>query len=269
MKDYSEHNENEQKEEEYEEPSLEDFLAEEEETEEDKAQRLKKKRWIRLGVFIIAGLLLLQGVSSLFAYFSRDVIELSRTSEQVIQEEDVEAYMAAVVTIQGQGNRGTGFAITSDGYLLTNHHVIKNRQPLAVTFPNGDIYQAEVVDAVEEVDVALLKVEGEQLPFLSLREHSAVAEEEIFVIGNPLTQTQIVNRGEIIENQSAYQTMRISNSIFPGHSGSPVLSADGEVVGVVYARSVPGLWSGEERYGLAIPVEEVFNALPGLEEILF
>ena len=112
----------------------------------------------------------------------------------------------------------------------------------------------------EDLDVALLKVEGENLPHLPLRISDAKEHESIYVIGNPLTQTQIVNEGEIVNNEQPYQVMKITNPIFPGHSGSPVISQAGEVVGIVYARMIPSIGSQEEghdgKLGVALEISK-------------
>ncbi|WP_227938118.1 S1C family serine protease [Alkalihalobacillus deserti] len=248
-------------------PKPEDFLFDEEETEEEVQKKKTKKMMIRLIGAAIAVILVLQGANIWFNLFSLDSRELARTSDELSQQEHIMEFKEAVVTIQGDGGKGTGFTVHPEGYILTNHHVIDNRQPLAVIFPSGEMYHAEVLQSDEELDVALLKVKGNDLPFLPLRVEDAVEHEKIFVIGNPLSQTQIVNKGEILNDEAPYQVLKISNAIFPGHSGSPVLSESGEVVGVVYARTIPSIGSQEEGHGLAIPIERVFKIIPKLYEI--
>ncbi len=254
--------------EEFEEPSPEDFLMDEEETEEDILKKKRKTRLIRLIGLAIAIMLVLQGVNSLFSHFSRDSMELARTSEELSQQEHIAELKEAVVTVQGPTGRGTGFAIHSDGYILTNHHVIHQQNPIVISFPSGEIFQAEVLESNEELDIAFLKVDGTELPYLPMRSTSALEQEEIYVIGNPLTQTQIVINGEILNEEASFQTMKISASIFPGHSGSPVLSEEGEVVGVVYARSISPLGSQEEGHGLAVPVDLILDEIPQLNQLI-
>lgn len=253
-------------EEEYGEPTPEDFLFDEEETAEEIDKKKRKKKFIRMIGLVVAVLLILQGANSLFNLFSRDSIELVRESEELSEQDHIAALKDAVVTIQGQGGRGTGFAVHPDGYILTNHHVIHQRDPIAVAFPNGELFHANVIESNEELDIAFLKVEGEDLPFLPIRTTSALKREPIYVIGNPLAQTQIVNNGEILNDDPPFQTLKISASIFPGHSGSPVLSEDGEVVGVVYARSLSS--SEKEGHGLAVPVERILEEIPQLNQLI-
>ncbi|GAE24490.1 hypothetical protein JCM9140_423 [Halalkalibacter wakoensis JCM 9140] len=250
-------------------PTPEDFLFDEEETEEEKKKKHSQKlvfRFIGLG---LALLLIMQVANIWLNLFSADSRELARTSEEIVSEHGhIADFKEAVVTIQGNGGRGTGFAISEDGYILTNHHVIHNRAPLAVVFPTGDIFHAEVLESKEELDVALLKIEAEEVPYLPIRQEDAIEKEKIYVIGSPLSQTQIVNEGEVLNDEEPYQVLKISNAIFPGHSGSPVLSEQGEVVGVVYARSVPSIGSQEEGHGLAIPIEIIVDEMAELARLL-
>ncbi|KHF40426.1 S1C family serine protease [Halalkalibacter okhensis] len=250
-------------------PKPEDFLFDEEETEEEMKKKQSKKilvRWIGLG---IALLLIFQVANIWLNLFSLDSRELARTSDELSQQEHIAEYMEAVVTIQGTGGRGTGFAISADGFILTNYHVIQNREPLAVVFPSGDIFHAQVVESDEDLDVALLKIDGSDVPYLPLRIEDAIEKEKIYVIGSPLSQTQIVNEGEILNDEAPYQVLKISNAIFPGHSGSPVLSQEGEVVGVVYARSVPSIGSQVEGHGLAIPIEQIVSEIAEVEALTY
>ncbi|MFC0559708.1 S1 family peptidase [Halalkalibacter alkalisediminis] len=248
-------------------PKPEDFLFDEEETEEEVQKKKNKKTLFRFIGAAIAIILILQGANIWFNLFSLEQRELARTSDELSQQDHIMEYKEAVVTIQGNGGKGTGFAVHPEGYILTNHHVIHNRQPLAVIFPSGDMFHAEVLESNENLDVALLKVEGSEVPFLPLRIEDAAEHEKIYVIGNPLSQTQIVNEGEILNEEAPYQVLKISNAIFPGHSGSPVLSEGGEVVGVVYARTIPSIGSQEEGHGLAIPIERVFELIPDLYDL--
>ncbi|ARK30716.1 S1 family peptidase [Halalkalibacter krulwichiae] len=263
MKDQPEDN----KEEEYV-PTPEDFLFDEEESEEDFKKKKSKKRLFRLIGICLVLLLLLQVANIWFNLYSSDNRELVRTSDELSQLENINEFKEAVVTIQGNGGRGTGFNIHPEGLILTNHHVIDSRDPIAAIFPNGEILHAEVMKSDVDLDVALLRVQSEEdLPYLRFQIEDAKQSEKIYVIGNPLTQTQIINEGEILNNEFPFQVLKISNAIFPGHSGSPVLSQKGEVVGVVYARTIPSLRSGEESEGLAIPIERVLEVFPELKEI--
>lgn len=262
------HNKDPIEEEMYGEPSPEDFIFTEEEIAKIEERTRKRQSLFRIIGIMIAFLLVIQGGYQLLHIYSRDARELARTSEELSKEEQIAELKEAVVTIQGERNKGTGFAIHPDGYILTNHHVVHRKGPLAVIFPNGSVYHGEIVESNEELDVALLKIDENDLPFLTISSQQASENEKIYVIGNPLSQTQIVNEGEVVNEEKPFQVMKISNPTFPGHSGSPVLSESGNVVGIVYARTVPRFRSGEESYGLAVPMEYIIEAIPTISSLL-
>ncbi len=251
----------------YGEPSPEDFIFTEEELAHIEERTVKRQKFFRIIGIIVALFVVLQGGYQLASLFSRDALDLVQTSEMLSKEEKIAALKKAVVTIQGQGSKGTGFSIHQDGYILTNHHVIHRNGPLAVIFPNGELFHGEVIESNEELDIALLKIDGENLPYLPLKLKSAAEHERIYVIGSPLSQTQIVNQGEVMNEEEPFQVMKISNPVFPGHSGSPVLSEEGDVVAVVYARTVPSLRKEEESYGLAVPIERIVETFPELAKL--
>ncbi|NEU32335.1 trypsin-like peptidase domain-containing protein [bacterium LRH843] len=265
MKDHENHVSDEKK---YSEPLPEEFLFDEEESEEDLQKRRRKTTFLRIIGLAVAVLIILQGATSLFNVFSRDSIELARISESLSELDQISELKDAVVTIQGEGGRGTGFAVHPDGYILTNHHVIHRKEPLAAVFSNGDLFHASVIKSNEELDVALLKVEGTDLPYLPIRLKPAVKQESIYVIGNPLSQSQIVGKGKVINDEIPYQIMKLSASIYPGHSGSPVLSEEGEVIGIVYARTIPALRDKENSHGLAVPMERVVAEFHVLKQLM-
>lgn len=255
-------------EERYDEPSPEDFMFTEEELKQIEARTKKRQAIFRVVGIFIAFLLIIQGGYHLFDLWSYDARQLARTSEQLSQEERIASLKEAVVTIQAERSKGTGFVIAPNGYILTNHHVVHKKGPLAVIFPDGTIYQAQIVAMNEALDIALLKVDGEHLPYLTVQNERLRERDKIYVIGNPLSQTQIVNEGEIVNEEEPFQVLKISNPIYPGHSGSPVLSETGDVIGVVYARTLPRFGEDESSYGLAVPMERVFEAIPIVSEIV-
>jgi serine protease Do len=85
--------------------------------------------------------------------------------------------------------------------------------------------------------------------------------DHIYIIGNPLSYTQIANEGEIINTTPTSAVLQITAPVYRGNSGSPVLTEKNEVIGVVYAATVPTIKSGEKATGLAVPVQRVFELL--------
>ncbi|KMK76515.1 S1C family serine protease [Alkalihalobacillus pseudalcaliphilus] len=258
----------EEKEGHFDEPPLEAFL-EDEETEEIKQKRHKKKRFLFGSIAVILSLgLLFQVFAVWFNWFNLDSIQLRQASEALSEDEIVVHSKEAVVLIQNGPGRGTGFIIDEDGYIITNEHVVNQRDPISVHFQDGSAYVAEVIESDVNLDIALLKIEASDLPSLSLSTEELQVEDSIYVIGNPLLQMQIANQGEVLEKGERFNVLRISNSIYPGHSGSPVLNEQGEVIGVVYARTNPTHSQGDQSVGLAVPMEFIVNDMCHIRQFI-
>ncbi len=238
------------------EPSPEDFLTNE--NEEELNERKKKKNWVKIISTVIAVMLVFQIVGVFLSTYSIDAIRFLQTSYRLSQQEDVQAYKEAVVTVQGDRSRGTGFAISADGLIVTNHHVIEGQNQIMVGFYKGELFEGEVISSYPEIDIAFLKVEGINLPKLDLSQNNGLKNESIYVIGNPLSFTQIANEGEILDTS---QLTIISAPIYRGNSGSPVINMDGEVVAVVFAKRRTTQY-GTRSVGLAVPIEIVLAHMP-------
>ncbi|MFN7250136.1 MAG: S1C family serine protease [Anaerobacillus sp.] len=241
------------------EPSPEDFLIEKvvDETEQ-KHKKNHQRKWIKIISIGIACMLVFQVVAVFFSTFSIDAIHFLKTSYRLSQQEDVKEYKKAVVTIQGDRSRGTGFAVSADGLIVTNHHVIEDQQKIMVGFYQGELYEGEVISSYPELDIAFLKVGGDKLPFLPLSKSDGLANEQIYVIGNPLSWTQIANEGAILDTRDL---TIISAPIYRGNSGSPVINMAGEVVAVVFAKRRTNEYGGKS-VGLAVPIEKVLELKP-------
>jgi S1-C subfamily serine protease len=138
---------------------------------------------------------------------------------------------------------GSGFFVTRDGYLLTNHHVVKDAEKIEVKY-RGNRFQAKVVEVDKDNDLAVLKVEGGHFQPLAISPaETADLGQEVFTIGFPNIQMQGVEPkytdGKISslygmqDDPSEYQ---ISVPVQPGNSGGPLCDSSGQVVGVVVAR---------------------------------
>ncbi len=243
----------------HDEPPLEDFLFTEEDTIASENRKKKKAVVGRIVSFFIVVGLVLSGLGVWVKIFNLPSFEFLEKSNELSQIENIQDYKEAVVTIQGTNSKGTGFNISPDGTIITNYHVIEHIPTIAVVFPNGEIYSAEVIEQDPELDIALLDIDAESLPHLDLQEDNSWSEgNHIYVIGNPLAYSQVVMEGEISTSDA---TMRITAPIHKGNSGSPVIDEQGKVIGVVYAKTIPEIGSGKESLGLAVPIEEVFHLL--------
>jgi serine protease Do len=161
---------------------------------------------------------------------------------------------------------GSGFIISSDGYLVTNNHVVDGFDQLDVTLFDGRVYIAEVVGGDADTDVAVLKIDARNLPSVSLGDSDDLRVGEwVLAIGNPLGEAftftvtaGIVsgrNRGLAGLNNSRWNIqdfIQTDAAINPGNSGGPLVNINGQVVGVNSAiASRTGFYSG---YSFAIPV---------------
>lgn len=161
---------------------------------------------------------------------------------------------------------GTGFNVSSDGVVITNHHVIDDARSITVTFPDGKSCKATSWASQPEYDLAVIKLEKAGLPAVLLNfDNMAKPGDTLMVIGNPMDFSQLVVEGKL----EGYVTIKdiptallcIDAPVFPGNSGSPVFNSNGQVVAVVFG-SLRRDENGEEKYyGLAIPIKEVLTLL--------
>lgn len=172
---------------------------------------------------------------------------------------------------------GSGFILTQDGYVLTNYHVIEGYQSVSVTAYDGTEHDAVVVGYDSLSDVALLKVEAEDLPAVTVGDSDVLAVgDQVVAIGNPLgelasTQTvgyvsakdRMVNTDGTILNM--IQTDAAINS---GNSGGPLFNMYGQVIGITTAKYSGSSSSGAtiEGIGFAIPINSVMDLVSDLIE---
>ncbi len=170
---------------------------------------------------------------------------------------------------------GSGFIISTDGYILTNYHVVEhadeNQLEINVTMYNGDKYSARIVGKEAENDVALLKIEAENLPALVLNTSgSLIVGQNVYVIGNPLGEltytltdgiVSALDREIAVEANASIRMFQISAAINSGNSGGPVFNDKGEVIGIASAKYAS---TGVEGLGFAIPIEDAMEIVDDL-----
>lgn len=155
---------------------------------------------------------------------------------------------------------GSGFVVSKDGRILTNNHVIANADKITVTFSDGKTMEAEVIGKDPTFDIAVIKVDGENLPTLEMgnSDNLRVGETTI-AIGNTLslglepTVTVGVlsarNRSVHVKNFNFDGFLQTDASINPGNSGGPLLDMDGKVIGINTA-----IIASAQGVGFAIPI---------------
>mgnify|MGYP000363304022 CR=1 FL=1 len=161
---------------------------------------------------------------------------------------------------------GTGFFITEDGYILTNHHVISDASSVKVTLYNGETYDATVIGSDEDYDIAVLKIDVTGATPVVLGDSSKVAiGESVAAVGNPLGEltfsmsegiVSCVNRAINVDG-TPFNMIQVDCSINPGNSGGPLFNSYGEVIGIVSAKYSSYSNTTVEGIGFAIPINDV------------
>lgn len=174
-------------------------------------------------------------------------------------------------TYKAEGN-GSGVIISNDGYILTNNHVINGATKITVTLRDGTQYEAKLIGKDSKTDIAIIKIDAKNLTPATLgNSDSLVVGEVAIAIGNPLGQLGgTVTDGiisalerEIKLDNATMNLIQTNAAINPGNSGGGLFNANGELIGVVVAKS-----SGfdVEGLGFAIPINDVKNVINDLLE---
>lgn len=170
---------------------------------------------------------------------------------------------------------GSGFIITTDGYIVTNYHVIKSADSVKVTLYNGTTYDAKIIGGDEDYDVAVLKIDATDLKAVTFGDSSQLqVGEDISAIGNPLGElTFSMSEGIVSSVDRAinvdgtpFNMIQVTAAINPGNSGGPLFNAYGEVVGIVSAKYSSYASSGVEGLGFAIPINDVIAMVEDIME---
>lgn len=189
-----------------------------------------------------------------------------------VEVEDVDDYGR---TVSGLSS-GTGFFISSDGYVITNHHVIEGGTKVTVTTHDDEEYPAEIVGYEANNDLAVLKVEGENLPCVTIGSSSdLLVGDQVVAIGNVLsTFTSSLTVGyvsgvdRVVDTQGVAMNMiQTDVAINSGNSGGPLFNMKGEVVGITTAKFSGQSTSGVsiEGIGFAIPIDDVTGMVEDLK----
>ena len=168
---------------------------------------------------------------------------------------------------------GSGFIIDSNGFILTNNHVVENADEIVVKLGTGKEYKAKVIGRDAKTDIALIDIEGnpEDLPAVKLGDSSSLRVGEwVVAIGNPFGLENTVTAGIVSAmgrhiNQGPYDNfIQTDAAINPGNSGGPLLNTKGEVVGINTAIFSRG--GGNIGIGFAIPIDLAREIMPQLRE---
>lgn len=169
---------------------------------------------------------------------------------------------------------GSGFVISADGYILTNHHVIDGADKIMVRFADRSEYEAEVIGTDRRSDLALLKIEAQNLPTLKLTGSDELKVGEwVLAIGSPFGLDYSASAGIVSAIGRSIPTEKGENyvpfiqtdvAINPGNSGGPLFNLQGEVVGInsqIYSRS-----GGSIGLSFSIPASVAQGVVKQLKE---
>ena len=174
---------------------------------------------------------------------------------------------------------GSGFIISPDGYILTNDHVAGNAKEITVTLTGGDKYKAEVVGTDLISDIALLKIDGKNLPYVRLgKSDDVVIGEWVIAFGNPFGLFDISDKPTVTvgvvsavdmnlrgQEGRVYRGMiQTDAAINSGNSGGPLVNSLGEVIGVNAVIYTPN--QGSIGLGFAIPINRVKSIVGELKK---
>lgn len=191
---------------------------------------------------------------------AKSVVEI--TTESVVNGQFMQQYVSK--------GAGSGVIISKDGYIITNNHVIDGASSIKVTLKDGKSYDATLIGKDSKVDVALIKIDANDLSPVTFGDSDNLkVGETAIAIGNPLGKLGgTVTNGiisaldrEITIDGETMNLLQTNAAINPGNSGGGLFNANAELVGLVVAKS-----SGEsiEGLGFAIPINDVVNILQDL-----
>jgi serine protease DegS len=171
-----------------------------------------------------------------------------------------------------ESSLGSGVIMSEQGYILTNHHVIRGADAIQVSLQDGRMVQAKVVGSDPETDVAVLKIDLPRLPVMTLGHSDSLrVGDVVLAIGNPFGVGQTVTMGIVSatgRNKLGINTfenfIQTDAAINPGNSGGALIDAEGNLVGIntaIFSRS-----GGNQGIGFAIPTSLAQNVMKEIIE---
>jgi serine protease Do len=163
---------------------------------------------------------------------------------------------------------GSGFVISADGYILTNNHVVDNSNGIFVTMTNGKEYKAKIIGTDARTDIALIKIEANDLKPLAIGDSDKLRKGQwVLAIGSPFGLDSTVTAGIVSainrDTGDYLPFIQTDVAVNPGNSGGPLINLQGQVVGInsqIVSRS-----GGFMGISLAIPIDEVMRVVEQLK----
>lgn len=212
------------------------------------------------------------------------------TEEEMSAAEIYAAYVNSTVGIKTEtttnyfghtttsATAGSGFILTADGYIVTNYHVIENAQKIQVTTYDNTSYNALLVGYDESNDIAVLKIEAENLTPVVLGDSSNMnVGDDVVAIGNPLGEltfsltggkVSALNREVTTSDGVTMELIQTDCAINSGNSGGALFNMHGEVIGITNAKYSTSSSSEAsiDNIGFAIPISNVIDIIESIIE---
>jgi serine protease Do len=178
---------------------------------------------------------------------------------------------------------GSGFIISSDGYILTNDHVAGNATEIIITLPGGERHNAELVGTDQVSDISLLKIDARDLPFIEFADSdSCIVGEWVIALGNPFGLFEMNNQpsvtvgvisalhrdwGKASEGRVYLDMIQTDAAINEGNSGGPLVNSLGKVIGMnAFIFTGDPYQHGFIGLGFAIPINRIKNIVEEIKE---
>ena len=172
---------------------------------------------------------------------------------------------------------GSGFILTEDGYIITNHHVIEDSSSISVTLYDGTVYDAELIGSDESNDIAVLKVDATGMsPVIIGDSDNLNVGDSVIAIGNPLGELTFTltagavsakDRSVTFSNAVTMTLIQTDCAINSGNSGGALFNLYGEVIGVTNAKySSSSSGASIDNIGFAIPINSVWDIIESIIE---
>ena len=161
-----------------------------------------------------------------------------------------------------ESGQGSGFITSQDGYVLTNHHVINGASSITVALPDNREFKAQVIGSDARTDVALLKIDATNLPFLRMADSNKLnVGEWVVAAGSPFGLKNTITAGVVSainrDTGDYLSFIQTDAAVNPGNSGGPLVNMSGEVIGINSQILTPsGAFSG---IALAIPINDALQ----------
>ena len=200
---------------------------------------------------------------------TKSLIPVTTPGTKLSNSQIIAKIKPSTVYIETQSGAGSGMIFSTDGYVLTNAHVVKGYTYIDISISSGETLSGKVVGRDEEADLAVVKITSDQIfPKVNFGDSSKTEQgEEVFTLGFPFGIKGDVSFKEGTISRRIESYFETSAEIHPGNSGGPLVNRYGQVIGVntaIYGKSVAGLQLGE-TIKLAIPINTANNLIADLK----